>query len=404
MSSPFNPCLFIPSNHQKVLELIEEIGADKQGVQIMSLKADAMMIRLESITTIQANIIKQEMLARGGDVVVHKDVAVLKDFSAPILLIGTFLQIQNLARKLRAQPFGLKEIAISLLQFLRFKDKGEGFKSLKINGKPLVFGKKTLIMGIVNCTPDSFSDGGSFFSIEKAINHAKELVLNGADIIDIGGESTRPGAPKVSEEEETKRTIPVIAALRQEISAHISIDTYKSGVAQKAVKAGATIINDISGGMFDKRILKTAYETGVPIVLMHYGLEHGQVITERHSIFKIVSELRSRVSEALSAGVLNENIIIDPGIGFGKHVEDNLSIIKNLECFTSLGYPVLVGASRKQFIGKTLDLPVQERLEGSLAVAVACALNGAQIIRVHDVKETVRACKVADAIKNASYG
>ena len=266
----------------------------------------------------------------------------------------------------------------------------------------VVMERCTAIMGVLNVTPDSFYDGGRRLEPEKAIADGVEMVAAGADIIDIGGESTRPGAPSVSEEEELGRILPVIRGLRRAIRAPISIDTYKSNVACAALGEGADIVNDISGLRFDPAMAAMIAEERVPVVLMHMqGTPRTMQVEPRYG--DVVREVRdflaSQISHALGKGIEPEKIIIDPGIGFGKTLDHNLSLLRNLPALATLGQPLLVGASRKTFIGKILNLAPDERLEGSLAAAVAAVLAGANMIRAHDVKETRRAVNMADAIR-----
>ena len=265
------------------------------------------------------------------------------------------------------------------------------------------FSKRTYIMGILNVTPDSFSDGGRYFDHSFAIKKAVQMADDGADIIDIGGESTRPGSDPVSAEEELRRTIPVIEVLSKEISIPISIDTYKSDIARKALDAGATMVNDISGLRFDPEMAATVAEYKVPVVLMHIkGTPKNMQQNPTYSalISDILEYLREGITIARKAGISEDVIIIDPGIGFAKTFEHNLEIINSLNKFTSLGKPVLIGPSRKAFIGKILgNVATEERLEGTAAAVAISIINGANIVRVHDVKEMARVAKVADAIK-----
>lgn len=265
------------------------------------------------------------------------------------------------------------------------------------------FTKKTYIMGILNVTPDSFYDGGKYTRVDAAVRRGIELLEEGADIIDIGGESTRPGAEPVSEEEELRRVIPVIEELSKRVKIPISIDTYKSKVAEEAINAGASIINDISGLRFDRRMPEVAAKYGVPVVLMHIK-GTPKVMQQsphyRYLIPEIIEYLRESIVIAKEAGIDEELLIIDPGIGFGKLPEHNLEIIKNLKEFTKLGKPILIGVSRKSFIGKVLnDAPPEERLEGTMAAVAISVLNGANIVRVHDVAAISKVVKIADAIK-----
>ncbi|MTD32182.1 dihydropteroate synthase [Planomicrobium sp. YIM 101495] len=256
------------------------------------------------------------------------------------------------------------------------------------------FGQKTWVMGILNVTPDSFSDGGSYTNVERAVLRAKGMIAEGADMIDIGGESTRPGHTVISDEEEISRVVPVIEAIVQELDVPLSIDTYKSAVAKAAIEAGAHVINDVWGGKHDPEILRVAADKGVPIILMHNRDQ-----PDYEEFWQDAKrDLEERIEAALAAGVKNEHIWLDPGIGFGKTTAHNLEMMQRLDALVAMGYPVLLGTSRKSFIGKLLDLPVEERLEGSLSTVCFGAEKGCHIVRVHDVKETARALRVTDAL------
>jgi len=269
--------------------------------------------------------------------------------------------------------------------------------------KVLDFSERTSVMGILNVTPDSFSDGGLFYNKESAVNHALKMVEQGADIIDIGGESTRPGAEEISTEQEIDRVIPVVEALRKQSDVIISIDTYKSKTAEYAVKAGADIINDISGLNFDPDMAGVAARYNTPVILMHIKGTPKNMQKNPHYdnlMQEIKDYLQISIEKAVKAGVSEEKIIIDPGIGFGKSVKDNYIILNRLNEFSDLNRPVLIGVSRKSFIGKLLDLPEHERLMGTAAAVSASVLKGAHIVRVHDVAEMVQVVRVADSIKN----
>lgn len=266
---------------------------------------------------------------------------------------------------------------------------------MKIGNKEFKIGQRTYIMGILNFTPDSFSDGGVFNNIDSAIEHVKKMIDDGADIIDIGGESTRPDHTPVSEEEEIKRVMPVIKAIREKFDIPISIDTYKAKVAEKALEAGANLINDVWGFKKEKNIAKVAAKYNVPCCLMHNrDNEDYENLME-----DILDDLRESIKIAKEAGVKDENIILDPGIGFAKTYEQNLETMNNLERLKELGYPILLGTSRKRMIGLTLDLPVEERVEGTVATTVIGIMKDAcDFVRVHDVLENSRAAKMTDAI------
>ncbi|SHK07214.1 dihydropteroate synthase [Tepidibacter formicigenes] len=257
------------------------------------------------------------------------------------------------------------------------------------------FGERTYIMGILNVTPDSFSDGGEFTSVDIAINRAKEMIKEGADIIDVGGESTRPGSREVSEEEELKRVLPVVKRLIKEIDVPISVDTYKSSVADNVLSIGVPIINDVWGLQRDKNMANVIAKHNAYVVIMHnqMGTEYKEDIIKSIKTF-----FKESIKIAKEAGIKDEKIILDPGIGFGKTPEQNMHVMRRLLELNELGYPVLLGTSRKSMIGKILNLPPKERVEGTIATTVMGIIQGIDIVRVHDIKENLRAAKVTDAI------
>ncbi|MFL0198661.1 dihydropteroate synthase [Clostridium sp. WILCCON 0269] len=267
-------------------------------------------------------------------------------------------------------------------------------KILKIGKKDFEIGKRTYIMGILNVTPDSFSDGGKFNSVELAVERAKQMEAEGADIIDIGGESTRPGHKPITQQEELERIIPVIGTLAKHIDIPISVDTYKSKVAEEALNVGASFINDIWGLKRDPRMASVASHYKVPCCIMH----NRDNTNYNNLIEDILDDFKKSINMALEAGVDDEKIILDPGIGFGKNYEQNLSIMRNLERFSELGYPVLLGTSRKSMIGNTLNLKVHERLEGTIATTVIGIMKKCDFVRVHDVIENKRAAIMSDAV------
>jgi dihydropteroate synthase len=267
-------------------------------------------------------------------------------------------------------------------------------KTIQCGPYTLDYGDKTLIMGILNVTPDSFSDGGRFNQLEAAVEHAKEMVEQGADIIDIGGESTRPGAEKVSLEEELRRVIPAVKAVANEVNAPISVDTYKAEVAKQAIEAGAHIINDVWGAKADPKMAEVAAYYDVPIILMH----NRENKNYQNLISDMIADLFESISIVKAAGVKDENIILDPGIGFAKTFEHNLEVMRNLHQFKKLGYPLLLGTSRKSFIGQVLDLPPEARMEGTGATVCFGIQQGCDIVRVHDVLPIARMAKMMDAM------
>jgi dihydropteroate synthase len=272
-------------------------------------------------------------------------------------------------------------------------------EEMQIGTKTWSWGTRTYIMGILNITPDSFSDGGRFNGQEVALEHASQMVAEGADIIDVGGESTRPGHTPVTAEEELARITPIIEVLSRETDVPISVDTYKAATAAAAIQAGAHMINDIWGLKADPEMAQVVAHYQVPVCLMHNRAQNHY----DNLIEEIISDLADSIELALKAGVKDENIIIDPGLGFGKNWRQNFQVMSKLEQLSRLGYPVLLGPSRKLFTGKLLDLPVDQRLEGTLAATVVGITKGIDIVRVYDVRENKRAAVMADAMVRLAW-
>lgn len=276
---------------------------------------------------------------------------------------------------------------------------------MNCRGKQLDFGQRTLIMGVLNVTPDSFSEEGRYFEVDSAIAHAKRMVNEGADIIDIGGESSRPGALSISADEELTRVLPVVERLASEIPVPISIDTYKANVARRALQAGAHIVNDITALSGDSDMASVVSEMHAGLVLMHMK---GNPRTMQHSpayqnvISDILRFFQERIGKAEKNGIHPDSILVDPGIGFGKTTEHNLEILRRLRDFQSLNKPILIGTSKKSFIGKILDLPVNERMEGTAATITWAISQGADVVRIHDVKPMRRVAQMTDAIYRRS--
>ena len=265
---------------------------------------------------------------------------------------------------------------------------------MRIGSRDFATTGHTYIMGILNVTPDSFSDGGKFNQIDAALKHAEEMIGDGADVIDIGGESTRPGYTKISDEEEIDRVVPVIEAVKKEFEIPISVDTYKSRVAEAAAQAGADLINDIWGLKYDARMAEVIAKSGLACCLMH-----NRDNTEyRNFMEDVKQDLRETIVLAKAAKIADDKIILDPGVGFAKSYENNLEVIRRLKEFNELKYPVLLGTSRKSVIGLTLDLPAAERVEGTIVTTVMAVEAGCMFVRVHDVKENHRAIQMAEAI------
>ncbi len=278
--------------------------------------------------------------------------------------------------------------------------------TLKLRGGPLSLGGRTKIMGVLNVTPDSFSDAGRFHALDAAIAHAEKMIEDGADIIDVGGESTRPGSDPVPIEEEAGRVLPVIEYLARNASIPISIDTCKAEIARRAIDAGADIINDVSALSSDPRMMDVAKESGCPIVLMHMRLTPKDMQRDPHYdalLPEIISFLQGRIEICVEGGIDPEQILVDPGIGFGKTVGHNLEIIRELDRFRALGRPILIGTSRKSTIGAVLDADVDDRIEGTAATVALAIEKGAHIVRVHDVREMARVAKMTDAVMGREW-
>ena len=393
-------CLHI-TNANEAIQQIKKVGVDPAGIKLMEGKILHFNLKIEGIEPRTANLLKQEMLSLGGDVAVDGRGLDCSAKQTDALLMGTQKHFEKLIPKLEQYP-DLQLLGQSIKETI--KNISKTHYPIHCRKRTLTLGKRTLLMGILNVTPNSFSDGGFFFEKEKAIAHGLKMVEEGADIIDIGGESTRPGSKPLESEEELRRVIPVIESITKEVDVPISIDTYKSNVAERAIEAGAEIINDISGLHFDPRLAKVAAKEETPLILMHIRGTPETMQKDVHydSLFsETLLYLKDSIRTAESSGVDPRKIIIDPGIGFGKTVLDNLLIIKNLYEFRILGKPILLGTSRKTFIGKILNAEVEDRLEGTLSSIAIGVLKGAHIIRSHDVLQAKKAIAVADAIRLA---
>lgn len=387
-------------NIEEAAAVFRKIGVDPYGIEAMAPKTININILLEKQSCKIANIIKQEMLSIGGDAAVARGSVACSVPASDILIMGTVKQVSALAKKIEKQPFGLNHIAREIFEIL--KNIGQSEYIWKTSRRKIVLGKKTMVMGILNVTPDSFSDSGLFYSPQKAIEHGLRMADEGADIIDIGGESTRPGSRSVAVNVELKRVLPVIEGLIGKIRIPISVDTKKAQVARIAVDAGAEIINDITALNGDKDMVKIVRETRAAVILMHMrgkprNMQKGS-LTYDNLMGEITDYLKTSSEKALKAGIEKECIVVDPGIGFGKTYEDNYKIIKNLSGLKVLGMPVMIGTSRKSFIGKITGGDPGERMEGTAATVAAAIMNGCHIIRVHDVAAMKKVAAVTDAI------
>ena len=383
--------------------IFKKIGVDPYGIDAMFLKTINLNILIEDKPCKIANIIKQEMLSAGGDAAVARGSVGNSVASTDILIMGTIKQIATLANKIEKQPFGLNIISQNLRELLKNISSREYI--LKTSCREIPLGRKTQIMGILNVTPDSFSDGGLYYNQQKAIEHGLQMVAQGADIIDIGGESTRPGAAAVSTKEELKRVLPVINEISRQTKIPVSIDTTKSPVAREAIAAGAEIVNDVSALQGDKKMAQVVKEGQAAVILMHMrgkpqNMQKGD-LTYGNLMGEIIAFLGKSIEKTKAAGIEKGYLVIDPGIGFGKTPEDNYRIINRLSELKTLGLPIMIGTSRKTFIGKITGGEPQERLEGTAATVVAAILNGCHIIRVHDVAYMKKIAAVTDAILHA---
>ena len=386
-------------NEDGLVEEMQKVKVSPEGLSIMKDKGIFRVVKMSNVPLKAALILKQEMLAKGGEVVLNREVASLKAETSDLLVMGTEMMIEVVSQKIKDQPFGLDRLSRELIQTIHNYESVP--QDLVVGNRKLSFAKMTHIMGILNVTPDSFSDGGRYFDCEKACDRAVEMASQGATIIDIGGESSRPNSEGVTVEEELKRILPVVESILHESCAMISIDTTKAEVAKRAIELGAHIINDISGMMRDPEMASVIADSDACVVLMHMRgtPDIMQGLTDYDDVVGEVYEyLAERVEYAISKGISRERIIVDPGIGFAKTVEQNLEIMRRLDEFRSLGRPILIGTSRKATIGHVLNASVSERLLGTAATVAQAIANGANIVRVHDVKEMEMVTRMSDAI------
>ena len=389
-SSPSSP-REIRCSPAELRRLFESAGTDPTGAALLSRKATCLVIRVDQLKAPAANILKQEMIAIGGDCATHREVILGGPPRSTVHLIATDRQLRRLKERLVPQPFGLRKLGEAVATLLAARRSPA--KSLTHSGGRLSFGDEPLLMGIVNVTPDSFSDGGRFARPEDAVAAGIELVREGAALLDVGGESTRPGSLPVATADELARVLPVIRGLADSAGVPISVDTRSAAVAEQALAAGAVMVNDISA-LGDPAMAAVVAGHGAGLVLMHMRGEP-RTMQEQPGYADPVDEiyrwLEVRLEAALATGIEAERIALDPGIGFGKRLGDNCALIRRLGEFHSLGRPLVLGASRKSFLGTLLreDDP-GKRLEGSLAAAAQASAAGAQILRVHDVAATRR--------------
>ncbi|MHB8997309.1 MAG: dihydropteroate synthase [Armatimonadota bacterium] len=388
--------LSLPSR-EDVLREMQRVGCEEAGCQIMASKGQFYALRIENLRGKAASLLKQMMLSVGGDACVSRGVAAFDDTPAAVVLVGDERHYSRLYPRLRMEPFGLPKVAEEIQRAITTISKTP--LPVRCGEREITF-DRTQVMGIINTTPDSFSGDGLSTNVEAAVAQGKVFAEAGADLLDIGGESTRPGSEGVSTEEEMARVVPVVEALASEVDVPLSIDSYKPEVCRAALAAGATLINDI-WGLRQPGMIELAAETGAAVCIMHM---QGQPRDMQHRphyedlITEVYDFLCTQTEAAIAGGVAEEQIILDPGFGFGKTVEHNLELVRRLREFRSLGRPVLLGCSRKRTIGELTGKPAEERVMGTAAMNAAGIMNGANIIRVHDVAALVDVARVCDAV------
>ncbi|RJO63887.1 MAG: dihydropteroate synthase [Candidatus Omnitrophota bacterium] len=389
-----------------IKQVFKDLKVDTYGVDIMFPKSLPFLIKIGPIPRVAATILKQEMLSLGGDVALPRSALMGGHRKTDCLLMGNLSQLSRLHQKLKNQPFGLSRLAADLSQTISGYSDNNG--TFFLGKYRLELSKRTHIMGVVNFTPDSFSGDGFYRDLlfrepQAALGKVQAMVDDGADIIDVGGESSRPGTISISVQEEIRRTIPVVKLLAKKIKVPISIDTCKPEVARRALDSGAHMVNDITG-LRNSAMRKVVSSYNAAAVVMHMK---GNPRTMQKSpsydalIDEILAFLEGSLRLAEDARIAKEKIIIDPGIGFGKTLAQNLQILKRLKDFRSLGRPVLIGPSRKSFIGRLLNLEPEDRVFGTASACVAAVQRGASLVRVHDVKEVAQALKIVDSIMHA---
>jgi dihydropteroate synthase len=395
-------CL-IWTGEQQAIRVLQDIGVDPYGIEAMLPKMAHRNILIRRLPCRVANIIKQEMLSLGGDAAVARGSVACSIEATDVLLMGTRKQLERFIEKASPQPFGLNRLAAGLRQLL--ENLSTDTWRVRTSRREMILGDRTRIMGILNVTPDSFSDGGRYASHEKAVAAGLEMVRAGADILDVGGESSRPGAEPVSAEEELRRVMPVIEGLFGKIDTPISVDTTKAAVAREALDAGAEIVNDISSMRFDEHMPGVIAASGAAAVFMHMrGVPQTMQQGDLHYASltgEIMDFFRERLHAAQSAGIGADRIVLDPGLGFGKTRGDNFKLLKGLAEFAVLGRPILVGPSRKSFLAHDGETGPQDRFEGTAAAVTAAVMNGVCVVRVHDVGAVRRIVAAADAIYRA---
>lgn len=386
-------------NRADLEQELARVGADPQSWPIFRAKSRIAAVKLDGLSTAGANILKQTAIACGGDCAVNRAIVSGRVRRTDAVLLVTARQLRVLVERLAAQPECVARLVPELVQL-----SGRMQMSMcviKLGRRMIDLGQRTYVMGILNVTPDSFSDGGRFLDPAAALDHAVAMAGEGADFIDIGAESTRPGARSVPAKEQLARLVPVLRAIKKRVKLPVSVDTTSATVAEAALREGADIVNDVSALAGDPRMSAVVARFDVPCILMHMK-GRPRTMQRNPRYHDLMGEITGFLAAALArgeqAGIERTQMLVDPGIGFGKTVEHNLEILRRLTELETLGAPVVVGPSRKRFIGAVLDAPSEERLEGTIAACVLAAANGANILRVHDVRPVVKALRLADAI------
>ena len=395
----YNARVVASSRGRYIAREIASCGVKKSRVEDALQATEHFTIRLEGVPAPDCIILKYRMLEAGGTLFFSESVVEKGAQFSDIILTGSRRQFRLLRESLQNEGFDLPTLGREILEVIEHYCRDSFVISYR--GGSFTLTDRPLLVGVINVTPDSFSDGGDFFSPERAVEHGLTLAEEGADILDVGGESTRPGAQPVPVAEELRRAIPVISALSEKSSVPVSIDTYKAEVAVEAISAGARMVNDITGLFGHSAMAEVVAEHKVPVILMHIKSTPKDMQASpkyKDLISEIIRRLRQSLGRAKSCGIEFEKTIVDPGIGFGKTLEHNLEILARLDEFRSLGRPIMVGTSRKSFVGNILGTPPKERILGTAASSAIAIYKGAKLLRVHDVSETKQVLKVANAI------
>ncbi len=399
MTTPLSPRIVLIESREDAAREMRAIGVCEGGVDAMQDKARTLVLKVVGASVPMAHILKQQMLSLGGDAAVHKHVLTHAVEESDVLLMGTPLELRRLAERLAWQPFDAPALGDRIVSVLDL-EAGPRRLALRARSFSLDLSERVHVMGILNVTPDSFSDGGLYMRPSEAVDRAMEMVREGVDVIDVGGQSTRPGAETIDEDEELRRVIPVVERITEKWPGPVSVDTSSARVARETLSAGAALINDVTALRGDAELAGVIAQTGAGCILMHMlGTPATMQSDPRYDdlMGEIAAFLDDAVARARAAGIDEQQIAVDPGIGFGKTTKHNLAILRRLRELAVLGRPVVIGTSRKSFIGNVLDAPVGERLEGSIATAAYAVAQGARIVRVHDVAPVKRAVRMIEA-------